>query len=109
MVIWNYFLLKKEEEGNLNTYRIGETVTCKCTVQRAGANYNPLTSRLIYIYIQGTDAAIIDGVGMSSEVVGVWTYDFQTAGRAAGTYRWTAKCTDGTKIAIKDRAFNLEA
>lgn len=93
----------------MNVYRIGETVTCKCTVKRAGVNYNPSTTRLIYIYIQGTDAAIIDGVAMSSEVVGVWTYDFQTVAKAAGIYRWTAKMTDGTKIAIKDKAFKLEA
>jgi hypothetical protein len=93
----------------LNTYRIGETVTCKCTVLRSGAVYDPATSVLIYVYIKGTTAPLVDGVAMSKEETGIYTYNFQTASQAAGKYRWTCKATDGTKIAMEDDSFEVVA
>ena len=91
----------------MNKYRIGETVTCKLIVLRFGAVYDPVTSVLIYVYIKGTTAPLVNGVAMSKEDIGIYTYNFQTAAQAAGKYRWTAKATDGVKIAIKDRLFKV--
>ena len=91
----------------MNKYRIGETVTCKDTVLRSNALYDPATSVLIYIYIKGTSTPLVDGVAMSKESTGVYTYDFQTAAQSAGEYRWTVIATDGAKIAIKDRLFKV--
>jgi len=91
----------------LNKYRIGETVTCKSVVLRSGAVCDPATSVLIYVYIEGTTAPLVNGVAMTKEDVGVYTYDFQTAAQAAGKYRWTVKATDDVKIAIKDRMFRV--
>ena len=69
--------------------------------------YDPVTSVLIYVYIEGTTAPLVNGVAMTNEAVGIYTYDFQTVDRAAGKYRWTAKATDGVKVAIKDRMFKI--
>jgi len=91
----------------MNTYRQGETVTCKCTVMRSNALYDPITSVLIYVYISGTPAPIVDGVAMYKESTGIYTYDFQTASQEIGQYRWTVKATDGAKIAIKDSMFQV--
>jgi len=91
----------------LNKYRIGETATCKCTVLRSDAVYDPVTSVLIYVYIEGTTAPLVNGVAMTKESTGIYTYDFQTASQDAGNYRWTCKATDGVKIAIKDRLFKV--
>ena len=91
----------------MNKYRIGETATCKCTVLKSGAVYDPVTSVLIYVYIEGTSAPLVNGATITNEAVGIYTYDFQTVDRAAGKYRWTAKATDGAKIAIKDRMFQV--
>ena len=91
----------------MNKYRIGETVTCKLTVLRSAAVYDPATSILIYVYIEGTTAPLVDGVAMTKESIGIYTYDFQTAAQDAGKYRWTVKATDGVKIALKDRVFRI--
>ena len=93
----------------MNKYRIGETVTCKLTVLKSGAVCDPVTSVLIYVYIEGTTAPLVNGVAMTKESVGIYTYNFQTASQAAGKYRWTVKATDGVKIAIKDRMFKVVA
>ena len=71
--------------------------------------YDPVTSVLIYVYIEGTSTPLVDGVAMSKEDIGIYTYNFQTAARAAGKYRWTVKATDGVKVAIKDRMFKAVA
>ena len=91
----------------MNKYRIGETATCHCTVLRSDAVYDPVTSVLIYVYIEGTTAPLVNEVAMTNEAVGIYTYDFQTIDRAAGKYRWTVKATDGVKIALKDRVFRI--
>ena len=93
----------------MNKYRIGETATCKATITRAGAVYDPVTSVLIYIYIKGTSTPLVNGVAMSKEDIGIYTYDFQTSNQSAGLYRWTVKATDGVKIALKDRNFKVIA
>ena len=69
--------------------------------------YDPVTSVLIYVYIEGTSTPLVDGVAMSKEDIGIYTYNFQTAAQDAGKYRWTCKATDGVKIAIKDRLFKV--
>ena len=71
------------------------------------AVYDPATSVLIYVYIEGTSAPLVNGIAMSKEDIGIYTYNFQTAARAAGKYRWTVKATDGAKIVIKDRVFRI--
>lgn len=91
----------------MNNYRQGETTTCKATVLQAGAAYDPSTSILIYVYIEGTSTPLVNGVAMTKEATGIYTYDFQTVSQAAGKYRWTVKATDGAKIAIKDRLFKV--
>ncbi len=93
----------------MKTFQIGETATLKATIQRSSANYDPATSVLIYIYLEGSTTALIDGVAMTKETAGVYVYDYQTAALAAGKYRWTCKATDGTKIARKSSMFVLEA
>ena len=92
----------------MKVYQIGETVTCKATVYRSSALYDPATSVLIYIYVEGTTAALVSGVAMVNESVGVYTYDYQTSSCTAGKYRWRCKATDGVKIGIEDNAFKLE-
>lgn len=93
----------------MKVYQIGETVTCKAAIKRSAALYDPVDSVVIYIYIKGTTAALINGVAMTKESTGVYTYDYQTTSCTAGEYRWRVVADDGTKIAKKDSAFKLEA
>ena len=93
----------------MKIYQVGETVTCKVTVLRSGALYNPITSVLIYIYIEGTSTLLVNGVAMYNESTGIFTYDFQTPSCIADKYCWYCKVTDGVKIGIKYDTFKLEA
>ena len=96
----------------MQIFQIGETVTCKATVKRNAAVYDPVNSVKISIYIKNTGTkawdTLVTAVSMTKEEIGIYTYDYQTTSSAKGEYRWHVVADDGVKISIQDASFKLE-
>ena len=91
-------------------YQIGETVICSITVKdEDGALQDAATSMNIVIDQTAPDSASkITSTAMTNDSTGLYHYDCQVAGYAAGDYKITYTATDGTRISIQTDTFTLE-
>ena len=93
----------------MNIYQIGETVVLKSTIKKSGALYDPTTSVTISVYLGNSTTALVDTATVAKETTGIYPYNLETTGYAAGKYRFRFLATDGTKVTKKDGSFKLEA
>lgn len=95
----------------MNVFQIGETVVITHTVQRKVANvwtdYDPATSVKVSVY-DPTGVIDVTAASMTKDSTGYYHYDYQSAGKSAGTYRARVTDTDATRITNKDGFFQLE-
>lgn len=90
----------------MKSYEINETAVCYIEVRKSSALYDPATSMQVTIYKPDGTAESI--AAMTKESAGVYSYDYQTAGKPNGKYKVLYKATDGTKITTAKDYFMLE-
>lgn len=92
----------------MNQFQIGETIILKDTIKKSGVLYDPVTSVKISVYRIDSTTPLVNDVTVTAESVGVYPYSFQSAGYAAGKYRYRFTATDGAKITKSDDAFKVD-
>jgi hypothetical protein len=90
----------------MKTYEVGETSVCYLEIRKSNALYDPATSIQVTIYKPDGTAETI--TSMTKESTGVYSYDYQTAGKPLGKYKVFYTVTDGSKITTGRDYFTLE-
>ena len=90
----------------MKTYILGATAVCYLEIRHDNVLYTPSTSIQATIYKpDGTAEAI---ASMTAESTGIYSYDYQTAGKPCGEYKVLYTVTDGTKITPDKDYFKVE-
>ena len=89
----------------IEQYDLGETATISLTVKDdSGDAYTPDTSIKIAIYDTDGDEDVA-AVAMTAGSTGQYTYDYATAGKTPGTYRYVVTTVHGDRTTIHSRGY----
>ena len=90
-------------------FYVGSTVICSIEITKDGALYSPATSTNITIDQSSPLARnVITSTAMTPDSTGKFHYDFDSTGQSRGVYLATYIATDGARITIERKTFNLE-
>lgn len=92
----------------MEVFENGETIICSCSVTILGALTNPSTSMKITITEKKTSTAVVDGVAMTNDSVGIYHYDYAPAVSAnTGIYNVTYVAVNGTRTTKGKDSFRI--
>jgi len=91
----------------MDTFQIGETVVCYCEIRKSGNLYDPTSVKIDILKEDGT--SIVSNTDTTKEAVGKYNYNFDSASKSSGKYRFRITATDSGKVSKKDSVFRLES
>lgn len=90
----------------MKSYEQGETAVCYLEIRKSNVLYTPVTSIQATIYKPDGTAETV--ASMTAESTGIYSYDYQTAGKPCGDFKVLYTVTDGVKITTGKDYFKLE-
>ena len=87
-------------------FDIGETVICAVRTKQEGILKDPDSLQISIYKPDGT--VDINLAPMSRDDMGIWHYDYDTAGKGAGNYRGEVKAVTGLRIKLANGSFRLQ-